>query len=144
MLPTSARYLPSTKIGFGNYGRHTGYPQRPRKRYKSAPPQATYPQSDLLRISIVPIRTTASGGELPFFSEWLYLGLCRKGIIPPFTPDEQALMRAQYAQEQRAKAPLRQRLKQTLSPEGDLSLKREIALKFFFQKCQQQGIEKIC
>ena len=83
-------------------------------------------------------------GELPFFSEWLYLGLCRKGIIPPFTPDEQALMRAQYAQEQRAKAPLRQRLKQTLSPEGDLSLKREIALKFFFQKCQQQGIEKIC
>lgn len=83
-------------------------------------------------------------GELPFFSEWLYLGLCRKGIIPPFTPDEQALMRAQYAQEQRAKAPLRQLLKQTLSPEGDLSLKREIALKFFFQKCQQQGIEKIC
>jgi len=74
-------------------------------------------------------------GQMPLFCSWLFDAMRQVGILPDFSPEEKKLLQARYQKERHELCKEnRPRYNPSASLYEEIALKKEIALKYFFEQ----------
>ena len=74
-------------------------------------------------------------GQMPLFCSWLFDAMRQVGMLPDFSPEEKKLLQARYQKERLELCKEnRPRYNPSASLYEEIALKKEIALKYFFEQ----------
>ena len=74
-------------------------------------------------------------GQMPLFCSWLFDAMRQVGMLPDFSPEEKKLLQARYQKERlELSKENRPRYNPSASLYEEIALKKEIALKYFFEQ----------
>lgn len=81
-------------------------------------------------------------GQMPLFCSWLFDAMRQVGMLPDFSPEEKKLLQARYQKERLELCKEnRPRYNPSASLYEEIALKKEIALKYFFEQRAEDSEE---